>query len=135
MGKYTGFLDYERREDAAETPAERVKHWREFHRELPRETREEQGGRCMNCGVPFCQSGERFGGEVFGCPLHNLIPEWNDMIWSGNFGHALSRLLKNNNFPEFTGRVCPALCERACTCAVAGREPVTEINQRQRRVR
>ncbi len=125
MGKTTGFMDYERREDGAEPPRSRVKHFREFHRELPREARMEQGGRCMNCGVPFCQSGCSYGGTVFGCPLHNLIPEWNDMIWHGNFGHALSRLLKNNNFPEFTGRVCPAPCELACTCAVADKPPVT----------
>ena len=125
MGKSTGFLEFERREDGAEAPKSRVKHWGEFHRTLPKEDRMEQGGRCMNCGVPFCQSGVSYGGDVFGCPLHNLIPEWNDMLWSDNFGHALSRLLKQNNFPEFTGRVCPALCEQACTCAVAGKPAVT----------
>lgn len=125
MGKSTGFMDYGRRDDGAEAPRSRIKHFREFHRELPREERMEQGGRCMNCGVPFCQSGCSYNGQVFGCPLHNLIPEWNDMIWNGNFGHALSRLLKNNNFPEFTGRVCPALCEKACTCAIAGKPAVT----------
>ena len=125
MGKITGFLDYPRREDGAEAPRSRIQHFREFHRELPEAARREQGGRCMNCGVPFCQSGCSYDGTVFGCPLHNLIPEWNDMIWRGNWEHALSRLLKNNNFPEFTGRVCPAPCELACTCAVAGKEPVT----------
>lgn len=125
MGKSTGFLEYERREDGAEAPIRRVKHFGEFHRELPREERMEQGARCMNCGVPFCQSGCDYNGTVFGCPLHNLIPEWNDMIYNGNFGHALTRLLKNDNFPEFTGRVCPALCEQACTCAVAGKPAVT----------
>lgn len=125
MGKSTGFLDYARQEDGAQPPQERVEHWREFHRELPREARMEQGGRCMDCGVPFCQSGGKFGGQVFGCPLHNLIPEWNDMIWRGNFDHALTRLLKNNNFPEFTGRVCPALCERACACTITGHSAVT----------
>ena len=125
MGKPTGFMEYTRRDDGAETPRQRIRHFREFHRALPREDRQEQGGRCMNCGVPFCQSGCAYDGQVFGCPLHSLIPEWNDMIWSGNFGHALSRLLKSNNFPEFTGRVCPALCEQACTCAVAGKPPVT----------
>lgn len=125
MGKNTGFVDYARRDNPAEVPEERVGHWQEFHRPLPLSERVEQGGRCMNCGVPFCQSGCAYGGEVFGCPLHNLIPEWNDMVWNQNFSHALSRLLKNNNFPEFTGRVCPALCERACVCAVAGKEPVS----------
>ena len=78
----------------------------------------------MNCGVPFCQSGMELEGVVYGCPLHNLIPEWNDMIWQGNGGHALSRLLKTNSFPEFTGRVCPALCETACVCGLHG-QPVT----------
>lgn len=125
MGKNAGFMEYERRDNTAEAPETRISHWQEFHSPLPVKERVEQGGRCMNCGVPFCQSGCSYGGEVFGCPLHNLIPEWNDMVWNQNFGHALSRLLKNNNFPEFTGRVCPALCERACACAVAGKEPVT----------
>lgn len=125
MGKHTGFLDYERQDNPAEVPELRTGHWQEFHRPLPYAARVEQGGRCMNCGVPFCQSGCSYGGETFGCPLHNLIPEWNDMVWNQNFGHALSRLLKNNNFPEFTGRVCPALCEQACVCAVAGKEPVS----------
>ena len=74
----------------------------------------------MNCGVPFCQSGIRWEGRDFGCPLHNLIPEWNDMIYAGNPSHALSRLLKTNNFPEFTGRVCPAPCEEACICGMYG---------------
>ena len=125
MGKNAGFLDFQRQDNPAESPVTRTGHWQEFHRSLPLAERVEQGGRCMNCGVPFCQSGCSYGGEVFGCPLHNLIPEWNDMVWNQNPGHALSRLLKNNNFPEFTGRVCPALCERACVCAVAGKEPVT----------
>ena len=74
----------------------------------------------MNCGVPFCQSGVNFGGGYSGCPLHNLIPEWNDEIYNGNWREALSRLTKTNNFPEFTGRVCPALCEAACTCGMNG---------------
>ena len=72
----------------------------------------------MNCGVPFCQSGMTLNGMVTGCPLHNLIPEWNDEIYNSNLEHALARLLKTNNFPEFTGRVCPALCEAACTCGL-----------------
>ena len=91
-----------------------------FHIALPDAVREQQGGRCMNCGVPFCQTGMLYEGRAFGCPLHNLIPEWNDMILSGNRGHALSRLLKSNNFPEFTGRVCPAPCEQACICGIYG---------------
>ena len=94
-------------------PAERLESFEEFHRELQPARRQEQGGRCMNCGVPFCQSD-------YGCPLHNMIPEWNDEVFAGNIPHALSRLLKTNNFPEFTGRVCPALCENACVCSLNG---------------
>ncbi len=124
MGKPTGFLEYERREDPARPALERIGHWNEFHPPLPREQRREQGARCMECGVPFCQSGVQLGGMFTGCPLHNLVPEWNDLIWQGSFSLALERLLKTNNFPEFTGRVCPALCEAACTCALHG-DPVT----------
>ncbi|MCI8527469.1 MAG: glutamate synthase subunit beta, partial [Oscillospiraceae bacterium] len=124
MGKPTGFLEYQRQADPAQAPLERIKHYDEFHPRLGREERRRQGARCMECGVPFCQSGAVLGGMVSGCPLHNLVPEWNDLIYTGNFGHALDRLLKTNNFPEFTGRVCPALCEAACTCGLHG-EPVT----------
>ena len=120
MGKPTGFLEYTRREDTSRDPAERVRDWEKFHLPLPEELRRQQGARCMNCGVPFCQTGMVYEGRAFGCPLHNLIPEWNDMILSGNWGHALSRLLKSNNFPEFTGRVCPAPCEHACICGIYG---------------
>lgn len=87
--------------------SERVRDWEEFHLPLAEQDRLEQGARCMNCGVPFCQAGIIWEGAPFGCPLHNLIPEWNDMIMAGNWSHALARLLKTNNFPEFTGRVCP----------------------------
>ena len=124
MGKPTGFLEYARREDACRPAAERVHDWAEFHLPLPEEFRRQQGARCMNCGVPFCQTGMVYEGSTFGCPLHNLIPEWNDMILSGNWGHALSRLLKSNNFPEVTGRVCPAPCEHACVCGIYG-DPIT----------
>lgn len=120
MGKTTGFLDYERREASARPPEERVRDWEPFHIPLRRPERQEQGGRCMNCGVPYCQAGMLWEGRTFGCPLHNLIPEWNDMIWAGNPLHALSRLLKTNNFPEFTGRVCPAPCEGTCICGLYG---------------
>ena len=116
MGKITGFMDYSRRDVAEREPAQRVRDWEEFHLPLAEDLREKQGARCMNCGVPFCQAGIIWEGAPFGCPLHNLIPEWNDMIMSGNWSHALARLLKTNNFPEFTGRVCPAPCERACLC-------------------
>ncbi len=120
MGKPTGFLDYVRRDNQAQPPLERIRHWNEFHALLPQEERQRQGGRCMACGVPFCQSGVELGGMFTGCPLHNLVPEWNDLIWQGSLPHALERLLKTNPFPEFTGRVCPALCEAACTCSLHG---------------
>lgn len=116
MGKLTGFMDYQRQGNPAADPLERIKNFNEFHPMLSREERERQGARCMDCGVPFCQSGVQLGGMYTGCPLHNLIPEWNDMIYRGNWEHALSRLRKTSNFPEFTGRVCPALCEAGCTC-------------------
>ena len=124
MGKPTGFLEYSRESNPAEMPLERIRHWNEFHPMLSAEERKKQGGRCMECGVPFCQSGVQLAGMYTGCPLHNLVPEWNDLVYTGNMGHALSRLLKTNNFPEFTGRVCPALCEAACTCGLNG-DPVT----------
>ncbi|MGI6030228.1 MAG: glutamate synthase subunit beta [Eubacteriales bacterium] len=124
MGKSTGFLEYQRQGNGTEPPLQRIKHYNEFHPRLGREDRQRQGARCMECGVPFCQSGAVLNGMVSGCPLHNLIPEWNDLVYTGNFDHALNRLLKTNNFPEFTGRVCPALCEAACTCGLHG-DPVT----------
>lgn len=124
MGKPTGFLEYQRRSCPAQPPEERIRHWNEFHPMLPEAERVKQGGRCMECGVPFCQSGVRLAGMFTGCPLHNLIPEWNDLLYSGSPGLAWERLRKTNSFPEFTGRVCPALCEAACTCGLHG-DPVT----------
>ena len=124
MGKPTGFLDYERKAKSSIDPLERIKNFDEFHPPLAPEERREQAARCMNCGVPFCQSGIQLRGMWTGCPLHNLIPEYNDLIYNGNWKLALARLRKTNNFPEFTGRVCPALCEVACTCGLNG-DPVT----------
>ncbi|MDD5945531.1 MAG: glutamate synthase subunit beta [Clostridia bacterium] len=118
MGKPTGFLDYNREGNPSIEPKKRIKNFNEFHGMLSAEERRLQGARCMNCGVPFCQSGMMLHGMATGCPLHNLIPEWNDEIYKNNWEHALSRLLKTSNFPEFTGRVCPALCEAACTCGM-----------------
>ena len=92
MGKPTGFLEYQRQANPAEDPQARIRHYQEFHPRLDREERRRQGGRCMECGVPFCQSGAVLGGMVSGCPLHNLVPEWNDLVYTGNFGHALERL-------------------------------------------
>lgn len=116
MGKTTGFLDYARMDCPTRPPLVRLGDFTPFHEALPLPLRREQGGRCMDCGVPFCQAGIQFDGKRIGCPLHNLIPEWNDMIYLDNQEHALSRLLKTAPFPEFTGRVCPALCENGCNC-------------------
>ena len=124
MGKPTGFLEYGRQGSPSQAPLERIRHWNEFHPMLPEEERVRQGARRMECGVPFCQSGVRLAGMFTGCPLHNLIPEWNDLVYSGSPGLAWERLRKTNSFPEFTGRVCPALCEAACTCGLHG-DPVT----------
>ncbi|MGN1002253.1 MAG: glutamate synthase subunit beta [Oscillospiraceae bacterium] len=124
MGKITGFMEYDRVERPERPPLTRLEDDKEFYGDLSQRQRREQSGRCMDCGVPFCQAGIQWEGERLGCPLHNLIPEWNEMLWMGNLAHALSRLLKTNPFPEFTGRVCPAFCERACLCGRVG-EPVT----------
>lgn len=113
-------MDFERQNSTAIAPEERIKNFDEFHIPLSRECQQIQGGRCMDCGVPFCQYGQMIGGMASGCPLNNLIPEWNDLIYSGNWERALKRLKKTNNFPEFTSRVCPALCEAACTCNING---------------
>ncbi len=114
MGKPTGFMDYDRRVGETASPLERLQNFNEFHEPLPEMRRREQGARCMDCGVPFCQSGVQLNGMYTGCPLNNLIPEWNDLIYTGNWMTAYNRLQKTNSFPEFTGRVCPALCEAAC---------------------
>ena len=116
MGKASGFFEYERVENGNNEPLERIKNFKEFHPVLDEEKRREQASRCMNCGVPFCQSAIKLAGMVTGCPLHNYIPEWNDALYKGNFNMAAWRLLKTSSFPEFTGRVCPALCEKACNC-------------------
>ena len=120
MGKPTGFMEYDREETIAIEPKERIKNFNEFHIPLSKEKRREQGARCMDCGVPFCQSGMELMGMTSGCPLHNLVPEWNDLVYEDNLKRAYERLIKTNNFPEFTSRVCPALCEKACTCGLNG---------------
>ena len=116
MGKPTGFMDYKRETSVSEAPLERIRNFNEFHTPLSKEEQQIQGARCMNCGVPFCQAGMNIMGMTSGCPLHNLVPEWNDLVYTGNWEQAYNRLKKTNNFPEFTSRVCPALCEAACTC-------------------
>ncbi len=125
MAKATGFMDYKRIENGNIAPLERIKNFREFHPKLDEKTRREQAARCMNCGVPMCQSALKLKGMVTGCPLHNYIPEWNDALFNGQFDMAAWRLLKTSSFPEFTGRVCPALCEKACNCG----NPVVEAGQ------
>ncbi|OVZ55518.1 glutamate synthase [Pigmentiphaga sp. NML080357] len=106
MGKVTGFLEYQRLQEAAEAPEVRVKHWKEFVLHLNTEQAKQQGARCMDCGIPFCTNG---------CPVNNIIPDWNDLVYRQNWKQALAVLHSTNNFPEFTGRICPAPCEAACT--------------------
>ncbi len=129
MGKPTGFMEYKRQDKIAEAPESRIRHFQEFHTPLSREEQEIQGARCMACGVPFCQSGQMLNGMASGCPLHNLVPEWNDLIYNGNWEEAYYRLAKTNNFPEFTSRVCPALCENACTCGLHEDPVSTKANE------
>ena len=129
MGKATGFLDYERQDKKAEAAKERISHFREFHKPLTEEEQKKQGARCMDCGVPFCQAGMMIAGMASGCPLNNLVPEWNDLVYHGNWQLAYDRLHKTNNFPEFTSRVCPALCEKACTCNLNGDPVATRSNE------
>lgn len=129
MGKPTGFMDYKREVSRDAEPKERIKNFREFHEHLPLERQRLQGARCMECGVPFCQSGMNLCGMTSGCPLHNLVPEWNDLVYTGNWEQAYSRLTKTNSFPEFTSRVCPALCEAACTCNLVGEPVATKENE------
>ena len=129
MGKPTGFLEYDREVSKAVKPHERIKNFNEFHTPLSRDHQQEQAARCMECGVPFCQSGMTLMGMTSGCPLHNLVPEWNDLVYTGNWKQAYNRLKKTNNFPEFTGRVCPALCEAACTCGLHGDPVCTRENE------
>lgn len=129
MGKATGFMDYAREVSAEIPPRERIKNYDEFHEHLTAAQQQLQGARCMDCGVPFCQYGQMLAGMASGCPLHNLVPEWNDLVYHGNWKAAYERLMKTNNFPEFTGRVCPALCEAACTCGVNDEPVATKENE------
>ena len=127
MGKPTGFLEYLRELPADRAPSERVGDWKEFHEHLEEDKLKKQGARCMNCGVPFCHTGKLVSGMASGCPVNNLIPEWNDLVYRGLWREALERLHKTNNFPEFTGRVCPAPCEGSCVLGIND-PPVTIKN-------
>lgn len=119
MGKFDGFMIYERVSNPSIDVSKRITNFNEFHPQLNDEERKCQAARCMNCGVPMCQSALKLNGMVTGCPLHNLIPEWNDALFNGHLEIAADRLFKTASFPEFTGRVCPALCEKACNCTSA----------------
>lgn len=130
MGKPTGFLDYKRENSPEVAPKDRIKNFEEFHTQLPLEKQRLQGARCMACGVPFCQAGQMIGGMASGCPLNNLVPEWNDLVYLGNWEEAYKRLSKTHCFPEFTSRVCPALCEAACTCNLDSEPVATKANER-----
>ncbi len=127
MGKPTGFIEYLRELPADRAPLERVRDWGEFHFHMPEDKLRTQGARCMDCGVPFCHTGTLISGMASGCPVNNLIPEWNDLVYRGLWKEALERLHKTNNFPEFTGRVCPAPCEGSCVLGI-NEPPVTIKN-------
>lgn len=109
MGKVTGFMEYQRLQEASEEPQLRKKHYKEFSLHLNDDQAKIQGARCMDCGIPFCNNG---------CPVNNIIPDWNDLVYHGNYKLALDTLHSTNNFPEFTGRICPAPCESACTLGI-----------------
>ncbi len=127
MAKPTGFIEYQRDEGRTRPPQERIRDWQPIHLRLPDETLQTQAARCMDCGIPFCHQGRILNGMSSGCPLHNLIPEWNDLIYQGLWREAYERLSKTNNFPEFTGLVCPAPCEASCTLGII--EPPVTIKQ------
>ncbi|MBR1476631.1 MAG: glutamate synthase subunit beta [Lachnospiraceae bacterium] len=130
MGKATGFLEYERADDPVRREAERVKDFKEFHGNMSLDERRKQAARCMDCGVPFCQAGVMISGMASGCPLHNLVPETNDLVYMGKLSEAYRRLSMTHPFPEFTSRVCPALCEAACTCGLHGLPVGTKENEK-----
>ena len=123
-------MEYERETAKAESPLERIHHFNEFHTPLSKEKQRQQAARCMACGVPFCQAGMMIGGMASGCPLNNLVPEWNDLLYNGCYEQAYARLMKTHCFPEFTSRICPALCEKACTCNLNGDPVSTKENER-----
>ncbi len=127
MGKPTGFIEYLRELPVDRPPLERVRDWKEFHHHMEEKKLRQQGARCMDCGVPFCHTGTLISGMASGCPINNLIPEWNDLVYRNQWKEALGRLHMTNNFPEFTGRVCPAPCEGSCVLGINS-PPVTIKN-------
>ncbi|MFJ8066978.1 glutamate synthase small subunit [Psychrobacillus sp. NPDC096426] len=132
MGKPTGFMDYKREKGKEEAPLKRIKNWKEYASKLTDEVLQKQGARCMDCGTPFCHMGIEIRGATAGCPINNLIPEWNDLVYKGKWQEALERLSMTNNFPEFTGRVCPAPCEGSCTLAIS--DPAVSIKNIERTI-
>ena len=130
MGKATGFLEYERVNGEVVPEAQRIKDFKEFHERLSFEEQRKQAARCMDCGVPFCQAGAMLAGMMSGCPLHNLVPELNDLVYRGLMEQAYARLSMTHSFPEFTSRVCPALCEAACTCGLHAEPVSTKENEK-----
>lgn len=132
MGKPTGFLEFPREDTIERKPLRRLKDWKEYTEKQPEDMLKRQSARCMDCGTPFCHIGIEINGAASGCPINNLIPEWNDLVYRGKWKEALDRLLKTNNFPEFTGRVCPAPCEGSCTVELAG--PAVTIKNIERAI-
>jgi len=132
MGKTTGFMEYAREEEIKKNPLSRLENWQEYSLPFSDQKLARQGARCMDCGTPFCHMGMEVNGLTSGCPIHNLIPEWNDLVYRGRWRDALERLLKTNNFPEFTGRVCPAPCEGSCTVAIS--DPAVAIKGIERAI-
>ena len=130
MGKITGFLEYERKDGQVIKEEERVKNFQEFHSRLSLAEQQKQAARCMDCGVPFCQAGMMIAGMASGCPLNNLVPEVNDLVYRGDLEKAYRRLSVTHSFPEFTSRVCPALCENACTCGLHQEAVATKENEK-----
>jgi len=132
MGKPTGFMEFDRQDVAYRDPSERIGDWDEFLVQINDDTLQNQGARCMDCGVPFCHTGQVVERMATGCPVNNLIPEWNHLIYQGKWREALDRLHHTNNFPEFTGRVCPAPCEGSCVLGI--NEPAVTIKDIERSI-
>lgn len=132
MGKATGFMEIKRKTASEREPLERMKDWKEYAGSFSDNSAREQGARCMDCSIPFCHIGMEIEGATSGCPVYNLIPEWNDLVYKGRWREALDRLMKTNNFPEFTGRVCPAPCEGSCTVAI--HDPAVTIKNIEQKI-
>ncbi|GIO17114.1 glutamate synthase [NADPH] small chain [Oceanobacillus oncorhynchi subsp. incaldanensis] len=132
MGKATGFMEIKRKKATERDPLERIKDWKEYAGTFSDDAASQQGARCMDCSIPFCHIGMEIEGATSGCPVYNLIPEWNDLVYKGRWREALDRLMKTNNFPEFTGRVCPAPCEGSCTVAI--NDPAVSIKNIEQKI-